>query len=315
MLRIVDAGLYSTIQDAGRSGSGHLGVRHAGAADGLALAVANLLLGNDPGAAGVEMTLLGGTFSVEADMLVAITGADMGAGVPEEGRALEVGRSHALHSGTTLVLSGAIDGARTYLALPGGVVAEEALGSASTDPVAGFGGIDGRALRAGDMLEARIPGGGAGERSWPAGLASSGVAQMEGVRRLAVTPGPHLESLPAGTDAAFAGPGWTVTPRSDRVGLRLDGAAIAGSGRLSLASLPMLPGAVQLPPSGQPIVLMPDAPTVGGYPVPAVIVGSDRHITGQLRPGDEIIFEWVDEAEARRRTREQTERLTAAVLD
>jgi biotin-dependent carboxylase-like uncharacterized protein len=310
MLRVIDPGLYSTIQDEGRRGSSHLGVRQAGAADGLALAVANLLLGNEQDAAGVEMTLLGGTFAVEADMVVAITGADMEARIPEESRTLAVGESHRLRAGTTLAFSGATDGARAYLALSGGVVADEALGSASTDPIAGFGGLDGRALQGRDTLVPRVASLPA-ERSWPTGLPSSGVAADEGPRRIAVTPGPHLAALPAGSDAALAGRTWTVTPRSDRVGLRLAGKPVAGADTLDLASLPMLPGAVQLPPNGQPIVLMPDAPTVGGYPVPAVIVTADRHATGQLRPGDELFFEWIDEDEARRRSRELAQRTRA----
>jgi antagonist of KipI len=104
-----------------------------------------------------------------------------------------------------------------------------------------------------------------------------------------------------------------VTPRSDRVGLRLAGDAVAGAATLDLASLPMLPGAVQLPPNGQPILLMPDAPTVGGYPVPAVIAAAERHVTGQLRPGDELVFEWIDEDEARRRSRELAARLRSGL--
>jgi antagonist of KipI len=313
MLRVIEAGLYSTIQDAGRHGFGHLGVRYAGAADDLALAAANLLVGSGADAAGIEMTLLGGTFAVEADMTVAITGADMEARVPEERQTLAVGQSHALRAGTTLAFSGATDGARTYLALPGGVAAQEALGSASTDPVAGFGGLDGRALQPGDVLEPRAESP-SPVRCWSADVPSSGVALADGPRRLAVVAGPHHSALP-GVDAALVGPTWTVTPRSDRVGLRLEGVPIADADAPDLASLPMLPGAVQLPPNGLPIMLMPDAPTVGGYPVPAVIADADRHVTGRLRPGDELVFEWIELDEARRRSRERAEALAAVAAE
>lgn len=299
MLEVVDAGLYSTVQDHGRVGQSHLGVRRAGAADDLAMAVANLLLDNQPGAPLLEMTLLGGTFLVHGEMLVSIAGADMEAHVPEEGRALAVGASHRLHAGTSLRFGGAIDGARAYLALAGGIAAEMVLGSASTDPVAGFGGLAGRQLHQGEQilsghLEPRL---GPAAR-WPDGEPRSGVATAPGPRRIRIVPGPHLARLPATLWADLSASVWQVTPRSDRAGIRLAGAPLH-TGDLDLVSLPMLPGAIQVPPNGQPILLMPDAPTVGGYPVPAVIAAVDRCVAAQLRPGDEVRFEWAQAGEMR----------------
>jgi len=307
---VIDAGLLSTIQDRGRAGWGHLGVRQAGAADPVALTAANLLVGNDRGAAAVEMTMLGATFAAEADVLIAITGADMDASVPEESQRLSPGASHLLSAGTTLAFGTATDGVRTYLAVAGGFTVPQALGSAATDPTAGLGGIEGRALKAGDRLTiapsvARV------ERTWPAGVPASGVVVTDGPASLVVVAGPHLEAMPKGTEEALAERVWAVAPRADRVGLRLDGTPLAGADALDLVSLPMLPGAVQVAPNGLPIVLMPDAPTVGGYPVPAVIAEADRHITGQLRPGDEITFEWIDEVEARRRSRARAAQMAA----
>lgn len=298
MLAVSDAGLYATVQDRGRRGVGHLGVRYAGAADELALYAANILVGNEPDAAVLEMTLLGCTFEVRADCLIGIAGADMEVEVVEEKRALPVGRSHQLRAGTTVRCGGALDGARTYVALAGGIAAQKAFGSHATDPIAGFGGIDGRPLQPGDILAAPETGI-RPERSWPLGLPSSGVVREPGPRTLRVVPGPHLEALPASVERLLGAAVWAVTPRSDRVGIRLEGSAVPDTGDLELVSVPMLPGAVQLPPNGQPIVLMPDAPTVGGYPVAAVLASVDRPISGQLRPGDEVTFEWVSLSEAR----------------
>ncbi|CAN5664770.1 biotin-dependent carboxyltransferase family protein [soil metagenome] len=302
VLEVLAPGLHSTIQDAGRPGHGHLGVRRAGAADELAMAVANLLVGAPRDAAVVELTLLGGTFAVRADCLLGIAGADMDARVPEEGRALPPRRSHRLRAGTTLEFGGSLDGARTYLALAGGIEAQAVLGSCSTDPVAGFGGHDGQALREGDTLMAGAsPDVPVGERAWPEGTAASGVVEGDAPREVDIVAGPHVAALGSALDHELAERTWTVTPRSDRAGLRLDGEPLPGVAPSDLVSLPMLPGAVQLPSGGLPIVLMPDAPTIGGYAVPAVVVAADRSILGQLRPGDGLRFRWVDGDTARDR--------------
>lgn len=300
MLEVIDAGLYSTVQDAGRVGYGHLGVRRAGAADVLALAAANLLAGNAADAPAVEMTLLGGTFVARVEVLVGIAGADMGAHQPETGRRLSPGGSYLLRSGSSVAFGAATDGARTYLAVGGGVVAQSALGSSATDPIAGFGGIEGRPIRAGDALDVGMSGGRV-ERRWPAGMRGSGIVAGPGPVTLAVVAGPHHEMLPAASVAAFAEGPWAVSPRCDRVGLRLEGEPLSGVADIDLVSMPMLPGAIQVPAGGRPIVLMPDAPTVGGYPVPAVVIEAERDRTGQLRPGDELRFSFIDLAEARRR--------------
>lgn len=310
MLEVIEPGLYSTVQDAGRTGAGHLGVRHAGAADETALFASNLLVGNHMAAAALEMTLLGGTFAVQRECLVGIAGADMEAHRVGDGQPLGPGRSYRVQAGETLVFGGAIDGARTYLALAGGITADKVLGSASTDPIAGFGGIGGRPLKEGDTLatpavplrETRV---------WPAGLASSGIAGNEGPRIIGLVQGPHLDLLPVKVKDELVGGIWTVTPRSDRVGLRLAGDGLVDVAMPELVSQPMLPGAVQVPPNGLPIVLMPDAPTVGGYPVPAVVSHVDRPVTGQLRPGDEVRFEWLGLATASSRALETRARLKA----
>lgn len=311
MLEVVEPGLYSTVQDGGRAGWGHLGVRRAGAADPLALAAANLLVGNAAEAPALEMTLLGATLAVRADTLVGLAGADMEATVPEQSRRLAPGASHLVRAGTTLVFDTAVSGARAYVAIAGGIDVPTVLGSASTDPVAGFGGIEGRVLQAGDLV-AGTSSSSLTERRWPTNLPSSGIPASVGPVVVRVTDGPHLQLLLQTAPASLAERSWTVSPRADRVGLRLAGEPLESAEGQDIVSLPMVPGAVQVPPNGQPIVLMPDAPTVGGYPVPAVVAAADLPRLGQLRPGDELRFEWISLDAARRATAEQQRRLADA---
>lgn len=328
---VVDPGLLTTIQDAGRAGYGHLGVAAAGAADPLALIAANALAGNDRHAPAIEMTLSGATFDVLDDCRIGLAGADMEARVGPPARSLRVAASAALARGSRLSFGTAVDGARTYLAIAGGIRADVVLGSASTDPVAGFGGLAGRPLRAGDRIAIDRQGGvrasatarrhaldpaavDAGhEHTWPVGVPGSGVATLPGPRELAIVPGPHADRLPGAVSAALARTTWSVTHRSDRVGIRLAGEPIGAVDVPDLVSIPMLPGAVEIPPDGQPIVLMPDAPSVGGYPVPAVVASVDRAVTGQLRPGDEVRFRPIDVRTARAWRRDLDARVEAAI--
>jgi allophanate hydrolase subunit 2 len=142
-----------------------------------------------------------------------------------------------------------------------------------------------------------------GERRWPTGSPSSGVDGAAAVRVIDVVRGPHADRLGAGLVEALGAVAWTVSARSDRVGVRLEGPGLpfAGQGSGDLVSLPMVIGAVQVPPDGRPIILSVDAPTVGGYPVAAVVVEADRPVLGQLRPGDTVRFTWLDADAARRR--------------
>ena len=158
-LEVLEAGVLTSIQDAGRPDWTHLGVPIGGACDPWSRAVANLLIGNDAGAAAVEMTLVGATFEVRVPVTVGLAGADLGGIVRESGRPLAPGRTHRLEVGSTIAFPGSADaaarsGARAYLALPGGIDVPLVLGSASTALGAGFGGIDGRRLGAGDVLRA-----------------------------------------------------------------------------------------------------------------------------------------------------------------
>lgn len=287
-------GLQTTVQDAGRRLRA-LGVPAAGAADPAALRVANALVGNAPGAAALEVTVLGPTLHFRAAALVALCGAPFGAQLG--GRVLPQWRAVPVQAGETLRVGAAAQGMRAVLAVRGGLRVPAVLGSRATDLRAGFGGLGGRALRRGDVL------------AW------SGMWAARPVRGAAApavrTPtGPHhvLRALPTAeatpqTLRALTRRTLTVSAQADRMGVRLDpplGVALAPAPALTAGrgSLPNVPGAAQLPPDGRPILLLPDAGTHGGYPTPLVVIGADVPRLGQLRPGDRLRFQVVTPNEA-----------------
>lgn len=296
VLEVVEPGLLTTVQDAGRPGLGAQGITAGGAADPHSLAVANALLANPPGAAALELTLAGGALRALRHLTLAIAGADLGARVLETDEGVAPGRTVVLREGETLAFGTAPPGGgcRAYLALPGGVGVRPVLGSRSTALGAGFGGFGGRPLREGDRLAVLGPGLDRPAAHW------TGPVTEPGVGPLRVLSGPHGASEAGGGLAArLASRAWTVSPTSDRTGLRLVGEPLA-AGTGSLASHGVVAGAVQLPPDGRPIVLLADHQPTGGYPVVAVVARVDRPRLGQLAPGDGLRFELVEEAEARR---------------
>jgi biotin-dependent carboxylase-like uncharacterized protein len=297
MLRTIDPGLLSTVQDAGRSGYTDAGVPIGGACDARSLAIANLLLGNDRGAAALEMTLAGPVLEATRRCVVAIAGADLGAQIVGERRRLLPGATHLLEPGTRLAFPGATSaGARGYLAVPGGIDVPLVLGSRGTCLVGGFGGLGGRALVTGDMIVPSRPSDvSLAGRRWP---------------QLGVAPSPEdpIRLLPAPRTLSRAGPHahvevlggrWTVAT-GDRMGIRLDGPALSidpvRAGHL--LSKGVIPGTVQVPPDGRPIVLLADAQTVGGYPVVGVVPRVDLPRLAQLREGDAVTFRPTTPSEA-----------------
>jgi antagonist of KipI len=291
-------GLLSTIQDVGRFGTEALGVPTSGAMDARSLSIANLLLGNESVAAALEMTLVGPTLEVTEATMVALAGADLG-GTSADGRRLIPGRSYRLEAGTTVSFAGRSGtatraGSRAYLAVPGGLDVPVVLGSRSTCLPGAFGGLDGRPLRIGDRLEARDPTRGRAPLVWPGGDTPSGPS-MDESRPVRVLPGliGDRGRLRGGL-ARLVGSEWTVDSDSDRMGVRLIGPAIAMDGTGELLSHGVPWGAIQLPPSGLPIILAADHQSTGGYPVIAVVATVDRDVVGQLAPGDPVRFELVD---------------------
>ena len=297
MLEVVAPGLFSTVQDLGRPGHRHLGVPEGGAADRDALRVANLLAGNDDGAAGVEFTMLGATLRLRRARIVALTGGECEARCGD--RALPMWRPVALRAGTEIEIGRVRRGARAYLAVGGGIAVPHVLGSRSTDLRAGFGGFEGRALRARDRLPlgpeprthaslwTRLQSG-----DTPLAPAPWWVAPTEDLRgdvtMLHLLPGKDVMTLDPRVLRALRDGVWKVGADSDRMGLRFDGPAIPHVARAERISEPVLPGAIQLPPDGRPIVLGVDAQTVGGYPVVGQVIRADLNRAMQLRAGDPV---------------------------
>jgi antagonist of KipI len=277
------AGTYTTVQDLGRLGWRAEGVPVGGAADTVALRLANLLVGNDEAAAGLEITSVGPRLRFSEETWVAVTGAEF-AGIP-------LGRPLRMAAGSALDCGVARRGYRGYLAVVGGIAVAPVLGSASTNARAGFGGFRGRVLRDGDVLPLaatcrRMVG------RWH--LDPRLVSGTPADCCVRVLPGAQGHEFPRSwLEAVFV-----VSRNSDRMGLRLEGAALARATQRELVSTPVAPGTIQVPPDGQPIVLLADAQTLGGYPQLAHVATVDLPVLAQLRPGDTLRFTEVTLGEA-----------------
>ena len=277
---VVKAGLLSSLQSRPRLGLRHLGVAAGGAADPLSLALANRLVDNAWDAPAIEVTLAGPTLRFDRAMSVAIAGGD--AEVQLNGGTVPCHRTVDAAAGDELVIGPVVSGVRVYLAVAGGFLAEELLGSASTSLQAGFGGYAGRALDAGDILEGGTMAG--------AHLETPAAFRPEYASAAALRTCPSVESrwLDEASRSALYEINWTVDRRADRMGLRLTGANlhVASDGRMPSAGV--IPGTIQCPEDGRPYILSVDAGTVGGYPRVAQVARADRHVLGQLRPGEHV---------------------------
>ena len=300
MIDVVEPGPLATLQDQGRPGLARLGVPPSGACDPWGLAVANALSAAPPDGVAAEVTLGGAEFLVIETCTVALAGADLGA-ERDDGGSLAAGAVHLLPAGARIRFAGPATGMRAYLGLAGGIVASRVLGSAATCVQYGMGGIAGRQLRAGDRLTpARRGDLGAARRTWPARLAPHPGRDRGPIR---FVPGPDLRHLPATMTDVLAASTWTVGGSSDRMGLRLEGAALAPGHEI--LSHPVVPGAIQLPADGCPLVLLVDDPTIGGYPVAGVVPRWQLPRLGQLCPGDALRLAPQDASGARAAWQEQ----------
>lgn len=308
VIQVLSPGLLTTVQDLGREGFGPMGVSPSGAADTIALRVGNRLVGNPEGAAGLEMTLLGGTFVFPEGAVMALTGSDFGAALGEN--AVAPWTSAQIAPGETLRVGSTRSGARCYLCVHGGVRVPALLGSASTHLLSGLGGYEGRALRKGDMLTV----GASNETFRARAVAAAALARLSPRKILRVTPGPQAEWFPAAALQAFCLGTYRVAEESNRMGLRLEGLPVAGGPAGEMISEGVSLGAVQITAAGLPIILFVEQQTTGGYPKIANVISADLSSLGQLRPRDEIRFELVDWQTARALLLEQEERLTSEEL-
>jgi len=296
-VEVVEAGLLTTVQDAGRPGRRRLGVTWAGPMDAAALADANATVGNPPASAALECTVVGPALRFLATTAFAWTGADLG---PVLHRAdlgawpVPRGARIRARPGNVLAFTGRGTGCRAYVALAGGVEVPRVLRSRATDLGSGFGGFEGRPLRAGDLLVlgAAPP----GEPSIPPSRETEPDAA-----RVRVVLGPQADALEPESVARLLSEPWTLGADSDRIGGRLDGPRLKHRGPAEIVSDGMVPGCIQVPPDGRPIVMMADCPTTGGYPKVATVVAADLGRLAQAFPGEtEVRFEAVDVSEASR---------------
>ncbi|HLG58505.1 MAG TPA: 5-oxoprolinase subunit PxpB [Vicinamibacterales bacterium] len=288
---VLRPGLFSTIQDAGRWGHQASGVPVSGALDRVSHRVANALVGNDATAATLEVTLVGPEIRMEADALVAFAGADIDLRV--DGASIPINRAVSCRSGSVLRFGERRSGARAYLAFDGGVAADPVLGSRATSVLCALGPLGGRALAAGDRLPL-----GPATTGGPSRVIDLPHVRSAGGARLRVLPGPQDDGFPAEAFARLQGTRFTVTPQSDRMGYRLSGGRIPRIEGREMISDATFTGAVQVPPSGEPILLMADRQTTGGYPQIATVITADLPMAGQLAPGDWIEFQVCSRPEA-----------------
>lgn len=300
-IEVVSPGAFSTIQDLGRFGYAHLGISPAGAADPLSLRIANRLAGNEDNAAGVEMTITGAALRFRSACTMALAGARIGTNAVPTFEPVEMSAGSVLECGFLR------EGARTYLAVAGGIKVPQLLGSAATHFAARCGGFKGRPLRRGDLLET-WDGAGAAHAADPAHLR----ALTSGRTTIRVSKGPQHHWFGADALTQFCAATYSVTAQSNRMGLRLAGEAVGRCRTGELLTEGVSLGAIQIPPNGQPIVLFVDQQTTGGYPVLANIISADLHLIGQLLPGDIVRFELVSIERALGALREQERALTEA---
>ncbi|MCX7780894.1 MAG: biotin-dependent carboxyltransferase family protein [Negativicutes bacterium] len=293
MFTTINPGFFTTIQDEGRWGYQAYGMPVAGAMDRYAYRVANLLVGNKPNAAAIEMTMLGAAFKFDDEQLVAICGADMQAKL--NGASVKNWSSFIVPKGSELRFEYAASGCRAYLAVRGGIDVPSVLGSRSTYTRAKVGGLQGRALQQGDVLDI---GQDIDSEAGPRTLAAQYIPQYDQKVTLRVLLGPQDDMFPAEAIATFFGSCYTITEEADRMGYRLEGAKITHIDKADIVSDALCFGAIQIPAHGMPIIMMADRQTTGGYAKIGTVIGPDLMKLAQAKPGDSVRFEKVEEPAA-----------------
>lgn len=286
-IRIIEPGPLSTIQDCGRFGYQDRGVPVSGAMDITALRIANILAGNCDTDAGIEITWGGFQSVFLAPARIAITGADPKAIL--NGQAIPCWSGITVQNGDVLKMGYPETGCRTYLALSGGVDVPEVMGSRSTYVRGGFGGYRGRSLQKGDVIESGSGGINRADSSCPNAL----IPGYSDHPTLRVTVGPQADALTPESLDLFFSSSYGVTDRCDRMGCSLKGPVLAHRNKADIVSDGTVFGAIQVPGNGQPIILMADRQTIGGYAKPATVISVDLPLLAQLIPGSTVHFEAV----------------------
>ena len=301
-LEITEPGIFTTVQDRGRYGYQRFGVPVSGALDEFALRVANALVGNDEDAAGLEMTVLGPGITFLVDTWIAVTGADLSPRLQDE--PLPPWQSVEVTRGSELTFQGMRDGMRAYLSVAGGIDMPLVMGSRSTYVNAGFGGLEGRALRKGDVVST-LP---LGPRATfvPRGLPESHKVPVYGDSHvIRVVLGPQHRAFGSEGIATLLESTYKISLDSDRMGCRLEGPPIGHETGPDIVSDGNPPGAIQVPRDGTPTVLLADRGTTGGYAKIATVISVDLGRLAQAVPGQTVTFRAVDVEEAQALLRER----------
>ena len=293
VIEVLDGGMFTTVQDLGRYGYQRYGVPVSGAMDTFALRAANLLVGNQEGDAGLEMTMAGPHLRFLDETVVAVTGADL---MPTlDGNPISMWQPVAVQKDAELQFHGLRDGVRAYLAIAGGVDVPSMLGSRSTYTRANIGGLEGRSLAHGD----RMAGSSGMERVEARRFPQGAVPRYGHTLRLRATPGQQYDAFTEQGIEAFLSSSYTVTPRSDRIGYRLEGPPIEHKTGADIVSDGIPLGAVQVTGDGMPIVLLADRGATGGYTKIATVISADIMRLAQAAPGDVVTFQIATLQEAR----------------
>ncbi|WP_434670753.1 biotin-dependent carboxyltransferase family protein [Klebsiella sp. B345] len=305
-LEVISPGLLTTVQDRGRYGFAHLGVPASGPMDLIAFRLANAVVGNDAECAALELTALGGRYRVMGGECILCLGGAVEAQV--DGRVLEPWVAHRLVAGSELMIGRMPRGLRAYLAVAGGVDVVPVLGSRATLTRASLGGLDGRALAKGDRLPL-------GESS-DIGRRHCSHAQLTSLYSsgpLCVVMGPQQAAFTQASLLTFLHGRYRVSVHADRMGYRMAGPALAHLHGADMVSDAVVPGSIQVPGNGQPIIALHDRQTTGGYPKIATVIGADLPRVGQLRPGQSVAFRAIAVAEGVARWRRLQEGIAACL--
>ncbi|MBS0223219.1 MAG: biotin-dependent carboxyltransferase family protein [Proteobacteria bacterium] len=323
MIEVIETAPLNSVQDLGRVGMRKFGMSPAGGMDRLALAIANAVLGNPRGAAAIEFQMFPVRLRILADTGIAVTGADCNARL--DGRVLPPWWAIPARAGQVLELEGVTKGVRGYMGVAGGIDVPIILGSRSTSLRDGFGGLDGRALAAGDVLRSAELVAIASRDAQGFGVQPPSVALAFGTAGpretlLRVIPAAEYPQFDDASQTSFWNAGWTITPRSNRQGYQLAGAApLLRTEALEMRSHAIVPGTIQVPPSGQPIIQLADANSAGGYPKIGVVIDADLWRIAQAAPGQILRFVECDVKTARAAARDvatylsEVERLSSYV--
>ena len=291
IITILNGGTQTTVQDSGRPGHRHLGIPRSGAADRLSYAIANHLVGNDWDTPALECALGGLHLRFEQDTTIALSGAQMWAQV--QGMNVDLNRAIEVEAGDILTLSYARAGCRGYVAIAGGVAAQNFMGSVSTYLPAELGGLEGRALKVGDKLASADAVFGP-PRTIPKGY----IPFLSSHAVLRARSGPEFDKLSAESRRYLFTTPFIATPATDRMGSRLRGDRIVTDEPMVMSSSPLLPGTLQCPPDGQPILALADGHCTGGYARGLHVIQADQWLLGQIAPGMQISFRRCFEEEA-----------------